>query len=128
MKTTIIATLILLSSLLFFSCSKKTENSYTMITQEQAKKIMDTEEGFVILDVRTLEEYESGHIPNAILLPYDEIPEKAESVLKDKNQKILVYCRSGNRSKTGSSYLVELGYTNVYEFGGINTWPYEIEN
>lgn len=127
MKTTIITALILFSTFVLFSCSKKTENSYTMITQEQAKKIMDTESGYVILDVRTVEEYESGHIPNAILLPYDEIPERAESVLKDKTQKILVYCRSGNRSKTGSSYLVDLGYTNVYEFGGINTWPYEEE-
>lgn len=109
------------------SIKNSPSGTFTQISQEQAKKIMDTETGYVILDVRTIEEYENGHIPGAILLPYDQIPQKAESILTDKNQKILVYCRSGNRSKIGSASLVDLGYSDVLEFGGINTWPYEIE-
>ena len=87
---------------------------------------MDKSENYIILDVRTQEEYAQGHIPNAILIPDYEIEEKAETVLKDKNQLILVYCRSGRRSKLASEILVKLGYTNIYEFGGIIEWPYEI--
>ena len=97
------------------------------ITAQQAKEIMDTEDGYVILDTRTQEEYNQGHIPNAILIPYDEILEKAETVLTDKNQLILVYCRSGRRSKLAAEDLVKLGYTNIKEFGGIRDWPYEVE-
>ena len=97
------------------------------ITAEQAKQMMDRESDYIILDVRTLEEYVQGHIPNAILIPDYDIEEKAEEVLKDKNQLILVYCRSGRRSKLASEKLVQLGYTNIYEFGGIIDWPYEIE-
>ena len=89
--------------------------------------MMDRESDYIILDVRTLEEYVQGHIPNAILIPDYDIEEKAEEVLKDKNQLILVYCRSGRRSKLASEKLVQLGYTNIYEFGGIIDWPYEIE-
>ena len=98
-----------------------------IITAEQAKQMMDRESDYIILDVRTLEEYVQGHIPNAILLPDYDIEEKAEEVLKDKKQLILVYCRSGRRSKLASEKLVQLGYTNIYEFGGIIDWPYEIE-
>ena len=97
------------------------------ITAEEAKQIMDSSENFVILDVRTDEEYAEGHIPNAILIPDYEIEEKAEAILTDKNQTILVYCRSGNRSKSASEILARLGYTDVREFGGINDWPYEVE-
>lgn len=97
------------------------------ITAQQAKEIMDTQEGYIILDTRTEEEYAEGHIPGAVLIPYDEILEKAESVLKDKDQLILVYCRSGRRSKLASEDLVKLGYTNIREFGGIIDWPYEVE-
>ncbi len=130
-KRATITVLCLLMAVLLASCARgadqgAVEVTFTQISQEEAKRMMDTETGYVILDVRTQQEYDGGHIPSAILLPYDQIPERAEGVLKDKGQKILVYCRSGNRSKTGSTYLVELGYTNVYEFGGINTWPYEI--
>ena len=96
------------------------------ITAEQAKRIMDTEEGYIILDVRTGEEYDEGHIPGAIVISHEEITEKAEEVLTDKNQLILVYCRSGRRSKIAAEALVQLGYTNVKEFGGIIDWPYEI--
>lgn len=117
-------------TLVFTSCGKeeeKPEPSYQSITAEEAKNIMDTEKDFVILDVRTQEEYDEGHIPEAILIPDTEITAKAEEALKDKNQLILVYCRSGRRSKLASADLVTLGYTNVKEFGGIIDWPYETE-
>lgn len=103
------------------------EAAYVNITAEEAKQIMDSEEGYVILDVRTQEEYDQGHIPGAILIPDTEIDDKAEEVLTDKDQLILVYCRSGRRSKLASEILVELGYTNIKEFGGIIDWPYETE-
>lgn len=103
------------------------DSSYQQITQEEAKEMMDTEE-VIILDVREQDEYDSGHIPDAVLLPVGTINEDtAAEVIPEKDSKVLVYCRSGNRSKTASSTLVELGYTNIYEFGGINTWPYETE-
>ena len=97
------------------------------ITAEEAKQIMDSEEGYIILDVRTQEEYDQGHIPSAIVISHEEIAEKAEEVLTDKDQLILVYCRSGRRSKIAAEALVELGYTNIKEFGGIIDWPYETE-
>lgn len=97
------------------------------ISAEEAKQIMDTEEGYIILDVRTQEEYDEGHIPGAILIPNTEIEARAEEVLTDKDQLILVYCRSGRRSKLAAEILVELGYTNIREFGGIIDWPYEVE-
>ena len=100
--------------------------TYEQISQVEAKNIMDTEDNFIILDVRTKEEFAEGHIKNALLIPDYEIDTKAEEILKDKNQLILVYCRSGNRSKAASQALVELGYTNVKEFGGIIDWKYEI--
>ena len=103
------------------------EAVYVNITAEEAKKIMDAEEGYIILDVRTQEEYDQGHIPGAILIPDTEVEVTAEDVLTDKDQLILVYCRSGRRSKLASEILVELGYTNIKEFGGIIDWPYEIE-
>ena len=95
------------------------------ITAEEAKKIMDTESEYVILDVRTEEEFAQGHIPGAILIPDYEIREEAESSLPDKDALILVYCRSGRRSKNAAQILLELGYTNIREFGGIIDWPYE---
>lgn len=100
--------------------------TYEQITQVEAKNIIDTKSNFIILDVRTEEEFVEGHIENAILIPDYEITSKAEEILKDKNQLILVYCRSGNRSKVASQALVELGYTNVKEFGGIIDWEYGI--
>ena len=103
------------------------EAVYVNITAEEAKQIMDSEEGYIILDVRTQEEYDQGHIPGAILIPDTEVEVTAEEVLTDKDQLILVYCRSGRRSKLASEILVELGYTNIKEFGGIIDWPYEIE-
>ena len=96
------------------------------ITAEEAKALMDSEKNYIILDTRTQEEYDESHIPGAILIPYDEILEKAEGILTDKDQLILVYCRSGRRSKLASEDLVTLGYTNIREFGGIIDWPYEV--
>ena len=100
---------------------------YVNITAEEAKEIFDSEEGYIILDVRTREEYDQGHIPGATQISHEEIAEKAEQVLTDKEQLILVYCRSGRRSKIAAEALAELGYTNIKEFGGIIDWPYEVE-
>ena len=97
------------------------------ITPETAKQIMDTSKDYIILDVRTQEEFDQAHIPGAILIPNDQINDEAEHVLIDKNQLILVYCRSGRRSKMAAEELVKLGYTNIKEFGGIIDWPYEVE-
>ena len=123
--------LILLAMLLLTACGQNTENNQEAtvmnITAQQAKELMDTQTGYIILDTRTQEEYDSGHIPGAILIPYDEVLEKAEGILTDKDQLILVYCRSGRRSKLAANDLVSLGYTNIKEFGGILDWPYEVE-
>ena len=103
------------------------ENTYQQITQEKAKEMMDTME-VIVLDVREQEEFDAGHIASAVLLPVGAITEAtAAAVIPEPDSVVLVYCRSGNRSKTASSALVELGYTNVYEFGGIITWPYGVE-
>ena len=122
---------LLLAVMLLTACGQDRENDqgavYVNITAEEAKQIMDTEEGYIILDARTQEEYDEGHIPGAIVISHEEITEKAEEMLTDKNQLILVYCRSGRRSKIAAEALVELGYTNIKEFGGIIDWPYEVE-
>ena len=123
MKRVLIVLTLLLTPLTLFSCSR---NKYTIISAQEAKMIMDTESDYIILDVRTVEEYNSGHIPNAILIPSEEIKQKAESILKNKDQLILVYCRSGRRSKQAATALASLGYANIKEFGGIIDWPYEI--
>ena len=125
--------LFLLLLLLLTGCGGTTsdassESSYQQISQEEAKEMMDTQD-VIILDVREQDEYDSGHIPGAVLLPVGTIDEEtAAEVIPEKDSTVLVYCRSGNRSKTASSALAELGYTNIYEFGGINTWPYETES
>ena len=122
---------LLLAVMLLTACGQDKENNqgavYVNITAEEAKQIMDSEEGYIILDVRTQEEYDEGHIPGAIVISHEEITEKAEGVLTDKDQLILVYCRSGRRSKLAAEALAELGYTNIKEFGGIIDWPYEVE-
>ena len=100
---------------------------YEQITPEEAKKIMDSGEEHIILDTREQDEFDEGHIPNATLIPYTEIENKAEEMLPDKDKLILVYCRSGRRSKIAAESLAKLGYTNVKEFGGIIDWPYEME-
>ena len=120
---------ILLSALMLTGCAGQSNhkvNTYRQITMDEAVEIMAEERGYIILDVRRPDEYVAGHIPNAINVPNetigtDEIPE-----LPDKDQLILVYCRSGRRSKEASEKLVKLGYTNITEFGGILDWKGEI--
>ena len=115
--------LLILAVLFLTACGQEKENDreavYVNITAQEAKQIMDSEKGYIILDVRTQEEFDQGHIPGAILIPDSQIREKAETVLTDKDQLLLVYCRSGRRSKLAAEALVELGYTNIKEFGGI---------
>ena len=101
-------------------------DGYTQISAQEANLIISTKENYVIIDARTEEEFKEGHIKDAILIPEYEIAKRAEKELPDKHQMILVYCRSGRRSKIASKALAELGYTKVYEFGGIIDWPYEI--
>ena len=123
--------ILLLAVMMLTACGQDKENNqgavYVNITAEEAKEIMDTEEGYVILDVREQDEYDAGHISGAILIPYTQIEAKANEMLPDKDQLILVYCRSGRRSKIAAEALAELGYTNIKEFGGILDWPYEVE-
>lgn len=137
--------LLIISLTLFSSCSgnantEETQNTtidttktsinnsltYEQISGEEAKRLMDTETDFIIVDARTEEEFNEGHIEGAILIPEYEISERAEKELPNKDQLILVYCRSGRRSKIASQALADLGYTNVKEFGGIIDWQYEI--
>ena len=128
-RFSVILIMIITCTTIFYGCTSggetKMENSYEQISPAEAKSIMDERDDYVILDVRTQEEFDESHIDGAILIPDYEIATKAESVLKDKNQLILVYCRSGRRSKLAADELVKLGYTNVKEFGGIIDWPYE---
>ena len=123
--------LMILFVFLLTACGQYTENqqeaAYMNITAQEAKIIMDSQERFVILDVREQYEYDESHIPGAVLLPLGQVEEKAQEVLPDKEQLILVYCRSGRRSKQAAEALVKLGYTNIKEFGGIIDWPYEVE-
>ena len=126
LKGLIIVLSILLSLFGLTACGGENDNSYEQIAPEQAKTIMDTESDYIIIDARTTEEFAEGHIENAILIPEYEIADRAEKELPDKEQLILVYCRSGRRSKIASEELVKLGYTNIKEFGGIIDWPYEI--
>ena len=130
-KKLLLMTLVFTALALSTSCNKdlgddgvKNMGTYQQITQPEAKRLMDTESDFIIIDARTQEEYDEGHIEGAILIPEYEISEHAEELLKNKDQLILVYCRSGRRSKIAAQALAELGYTNVKEFGGIITWIY----
>ena len=107
-------------------CSDGGSATYDQISGAEAKALMDSESGYIIIDARTQEEYDDGHIHGAILIPEYEIADRAEKELPDKNQLILVYCRSGRRSKIAAEELVKLGYTNVKEFGGIIDWEYEV--
>ena len=110
----------------FFVVSKG-KGGYQSIPQDQAKQMMD-KGGVIVLDVREQSEFDSGHIKGAVLLPVGTIDkESAAAVIPSKDSTVLVYCRSGNRSKTASEKLAKLGYRNIYEFGGINSWKYEVE-
>ena len=111
--------LLLIGALLLSGCGESQSSSagYQQISQQDAKQMMDEQD-----------EFDSGHIPGAVLLPVGTIDEEsAAAVIPEKDSTVLVYCRSGNRSKTAAAKLAELGYTGIYEFGGINTWPYEVE-
>ena len=117
---------LVLAALLLAGCAAPAEaGSYRQINMDEAITMMAEETGYIILDVRTAEEYAQGHIPGAINIPNETIGTGEIPELPDKDQLILVYCRSGNRSKQASEKLVKLGYTNIAEFGGINDWPGE---
>ncbi len=126
--------LILLVAVVLTSCSSNkqeangdgTENSYRQISQDEAARMMEQDDGHVVVDVRRQDEYDAGHIPNAILIPNESIGTEQPEELPDLDQIILIYCRSGNRSKQAAQKLFDMGYTNIYEFGGINTWTGEI--
>ena len=114
--------LLLLFLLAVCTASNEQENSYRQISMDEAVTMMEEESGYIILDVRTPEEFRERHIPNAINIPNETIGPEDIQELPDKDQLILVYCRSGNRSKQASGKLAELGYTNIVEIGGINDW------
>ena len=109
--------------LMFTGCGA---DGYQKISQDKAKEMMDTQE-VLVLDVREQSEYDGGHIPGAVLLPVGTIDEDtAAAVIPEKDTTVLVYCRSGSRSKRAAKALADLGYTGIYEFGGIMSWPYDI--
>lgn len=123
-----IMTLLVMIMILGGCGTEKQERGYQQITAEEAKTMMEEQADAVILDVREQDEYDEKHIPGAVLLPVGTIDEEtAAAAIPQKDTVVLVYCRSGNRSKTASTALAGLGYTQVYEFGGINDWPYETE-
>ena len=135
MKTGVRAAAAGLLALLFLSgCSSGGQvmdgdgmlNSYSEISQEEAKQRMALDDGHVVVDVRRQDEYDSGHIPGAVLIPNESIQTEPPEELPDKNQVILIYCRTGNRSKQAAQKLFDMGYTRVYEFGGIVDWTGEI--
>ncbi|MPM93529.1 Sulfurtransferase [bioreactor metagenome] len=115
-----------LKSILMSGFTAEKNSLYKNITPQQAKEMMDETSDYILLDVRTPEEFLAGHIPNAVLLPDYEIIRKAENIIDDKNKKILVYCQSGGRSLGAAKALTKMGYTNVFNFGGIMRWPYSI--
>lgn len=134
MKNLLIMILMLITAFISVACDSNDKEAqvhskpeYKTILQEEAMEMIKEYKDSVILDVRTLEEHEERRILGSILIPLDKIEVDAEEILTDKNAKILVYCRSGNRSAKASRILADLGYTNVYNIGGINSWPYEIE-
>ena len=137
-KIILLALAIITVATVFAGCTQKTVNeqteatqvnigTYYQIPQDEAKRIMDEESDYIIVDAREQSEYDEGHIKGAIVIPYTEIEQKAEEMLPDKEQLILVYCRSGRRSKIAAQSLANMGYTNVKEFGGIIDWQYGIE-
>ena len=137
-KIILLALAIITVATVFAGCTQKTNTeqteatqvnigTYYQIPQDEAKRIMDEESDYIIVDAREQSEYDEGHIKGAIVIPYTEIEQKAEEMLPDKEQLILVYCRSGRRSKIAAQCLANMGYTNVKEFGGIIDWQYGIE-
>ena len=116
----------LMALLLLAGCGAQSEEStYRQVNAEEAATMMEEESSYIILDVRTAQEYSEKHIPGAINIPNETIGTEDIPELPDKEQLILVYCRSGNRSKQAAEKLVKLGYTNIVEFGGIHDWTGE---
>lgn len=97
------------------------------VSPSEVKQKLDNKEDVVIIDVRTEEEYRTGHLPGSILIPVDRLSKNITNKVPDKDEEIIVYCRSGNRSRTAWKTLTQMGYTNVYDMGGINKWPYSVE-
>ena len=137
MKTTMVilpvAILLLLAAVpMLTGCFQKIDGdgmvykSYRQISQEEAKEMMEKDDGHIVVDVRRQDEYDAGHIPDAILIPNESIGEERPDALPDLEQIILIYCRSGNRSKQAAQKLFDMGYTNVYEFGGVVDWTGEL--
>ena len=135
MKIQLFITILMMAITMLVGCSSSNagesseseDSTYQQISPEEAKELMDAETDYVILDVRTKEEYEAGHVVEAVCIPNETIDDTVTEQLPDKDQLILVYCRSGNRSKQAAQKLADLGYTDIREFGGINTWQYEVE-
>ena len=125
-KMIVLMILFLMSLLLLAGCgARQEESAYRQVTMEEAAAMMREESGYIILDVRTAEEYSEKHIPGAVKVPNEIIGSAGIPELPDKAQLILVYCRSGNRSKQAAEKLAKLGYTNIVEFGGIHDWTGE---
>ena len=124
MKRILSAALVALSLIALAACAPKAQ--YHLISAEEAKERLDSGDALVLVDVRTKEEFDAGHIESALLLPNEEILDSPPEILPDKNAEILIYCRSGNRSAQAAKKLVAMGYTNVYDFGGIIDWPYDV--
>jgi len=131
MKRAIIGILIIGIISIFSGCAKSSsqaaESGFKSIKPVEAKKMLESEKGIVLLDVRTEPEYNEGHIPGSTLIPLDLLLDKVEGKIPNKDTKILIYCRSGNRSKQAAEMLTSKGYKNVYDLGGIISWPYEVE-
>ncbi len=119
----ILAAVILFAGAFFFLNNGSAKN---LVTYEELQSKLNSKASFTLLDVRTLDEYSAGHIPAAVLLPYDEIAQKAEKLLPEKDAEIIVYCRSGRRSAIAADELRKLGYTEVKDFGGISRWQGEL--
>ena len=118
--------ILLLTLMLLTGCTARpSAGTYRQITAQEAAELMESETGYIVLDVRTPAEYAERHIPGAINVPNETIGSTASEQLPDKGQLIFIYCRSGNRSKQAADKLAALGYTNIVEFGGINSWPGE---
>lgn len=125
MKKSVLPALALLL-LMLTGCTAPEAGAYRRVTMMEAMEMMEKETDYIILDVRTESEFASGHIPGAMLLPNETIGTEEIPQLPQKDQLILVYCRSGNRSRQAADKLARLGYTNIVEFGGINSWPGDI--